>query len=102
MAFHSSSITNHPSPFLDGDVGQECHVACPFDRDGKPTLVSGTRSGQTRGGNLPPLGDVARNAIDLFVVDLLKVIRTKPAGLSRTSSQERGLPPSCPQLPVPA
>ena len=62
-------------------------------------LGAGAR--QSRRDDLAPIGDVAGEAIDLFVINLVKMIRAKPAGPARPSPDERGVPPFVfPILPI--
>lgn len=68
------------------DVGrcirQQCHVACPLQRDCQHALVARARSSFAARINLSPIGKVAPKKIDVFVVDMINMVDCEVANLA--------------------
>src|SRR3954449_11925319 len=80
------------------DVGQECHLARPLDRERDLALVPAARAGDPARSDLPLLGDVPPQLVHVLVVDLFDLLAAVPAVLLTDRPGGGAAPPSL--LPV--
>src|SRR3954454_3143232 len=77
----STSESRITSMALVRDVGQECHLARPLDRERDLALVPAAHARDPARADLPLLGDVPPQLVDVLVVDPVDLLPAEVAAL---------------------